>query len=231
MIMVMLRIINDIMVRLQRLFQGIPAGPAHIYDKLASRIISGFHSEVVEEMLLKLDKSSRILEFGCGTGMLLSILTKRVDFRSAVCLDISPVMVKISRRNLCPHSFIDIVLGDAQSLPFKEHSFNLVISTGTLHHIRSPSKVFKECLRVLDECGEAWIYELSYDAPREEITSSAEKFRINRHLLRLIAALHGLPRREFIGKLRESLDLIDAESEIVFQGSITKLIIKRTGKI
>ncbi|MBS7646792.1 class I SAM-dependent methyltransferase [Candidatus Bathyarchaeota archaeon] len=60
---------------------------------------------------------------------------------------------KIDKRIAC------IVLGDAQRLPFKGSSFNVIVCKSTLHHLADPSKGILEMQRVLCEGGSVIFYE------------------------------------------------------------------------
>ncbi len=215
----------------QRRFQGIPAGPAHIYDKVSVRFLRRVHREVAIEVCNALDSGSRILEFGCGTGGLMTMILRRVVVSRAVCLDISPAMTKISRGNLLRASLygcVDIVLADAQAMPFRANSFDLVISTGTLHHIRRPEKVFGECARILGDEGEAWIYELSHDVSGCELRLLKGRFGVSVYLFRILAVMHGIPRSAYTsGYIKEALMAARVDYDLEFRGIATKLIVKR----
>ena len=79
-------------------------------------------------------------------------------------------------------------------MPFRDCAADIIVSIETLHHIRKPAELFKECLRVLKSGGEAWIYEFSYNAECGESTRRLGRPCI---LMKILAALHGLPRRIF----------------------------------
>jgi len=88
-----------------------------------------------------------IVEVGCGTGKLLLKVAEKLKPMRIIGTDISRAMIKISKRNASESR--DLV--------------DLILSTGTLHHIRQPQKFFNERIRVLRKNGEAWIYEFSHD--------------------------------------------------------------------
>jgi SAM-dependent methyltransferase len=54
--------------------------------------------------------------------------------------------------DLLPTSWIDVAC-DAQSLPFKEHTFDTIIAVDVLHHIQRTPLFFKEASRVLKTGG------------------------------------------------------------------------------
>jgi malonyl-CoA O-methyltransferase len=80
-----------------------------------------------------------VLDVGCGTGFVTHFLKDR---RYAVGLDISPGMVRVYRER-----FGRAVVGDAESLPFSDESFDWAISNFSLHWT-DLSKSVPELLRV-----------------------------------------------------------------------------------
>ena len=225
----MLNLLNRIFVRLQRWMQGIPGGPAHLYDCIATRYLEPSYNYVVEEIEEKSSNGLMIIEVGCGTGNLLSEIIRRVKPRDVVGLGISHAMVNISRRNLiegCRYSKVNLIVADAHKMPIRDGCFDLIVSTGTLHHIRKPEEFFKECLRVSKRTGETWIYEFSYDADCE---ASSKKLKKPCFLLRTLAALHGLSRSTFEkGYIRKALDKSDGKNTISYDGITTKLTLYKT---
>jgi len=209
--------------------QGIPRGPAHLYDKIVTRYLEPSYDYVVGEIGGKVSKNLTIVEVGCGAGKLLSEIVIKVKPKDVLGLDISHAMARISRRNLIKsemYSYVNLIVADAHKMPLKEGYFDLVVSTGTLHHIKKPAEFFKECSRVLRKNGEAWIYEFSYDA---DCKDSSRMLRRPCFLLKTLAALHGLPRSTFErGYIREALEKSGCKNSISYNGIITKLILYKT---
>ena len=228
--MVILKTINYLMIRIQRRVQGIPKPGSIVYGKLASKLLRTLHLNVVDEILSRKTDCKRVLDLGCGTADLLTILASKSKEFFLVGLDISWSMLRVSLRNIEKHNFkefIDLINADAHKLPLRDKSIDLIVSTGTLHHIRKPEEVFFECVRVLSNSGEAWIYEFSHDIALKEVSSSSKRLKRSRLLLKTIAALHGIPRREFIeGCIRKSLKKANVCYELKFNGIVTKLVIR-----
>jgi len=66
-----------------------------------------------------------------------------MEVKNIIGLDISSAMIKISRKNLVKNNMYglaDLVLADAHKIPLRNMCINLIISTGTLYHIRKPEK-------------------------------------------------------------------------------------------
>lgn len=92
----------------------------------------------------------RALEIGSGTGFfLLNLLSGGVATSGAVT-DISPGMVAAAQRNARGLGFeVEGRVADAESLPFEDDSFDLVVGHAVLHHIPDVELALREALRVL----------------------------------------------------------------------------------
>jgi len=60
-------------------------------------------------------------------------------------------MVEIARNHAVGIENIRFEIGNAADLPFEDNLLDFIVSTGSLHHWKSPVKVFDECYRVLRE--------------------------------------------------------------------------------
>jgi len=132
----MLSLLNIIFVRLQRWVQGIPRGPAHLYDSIATKYLEPSYDYVIEEAQNRISRDQTVLEVGCGAGKLLSEIAGRIKPKNTVGLDISRAMVEISRRNLIRcgrRSDVNLIVADAHKMPLRSEYFDLIVSTGTLH--------------------------------------------------------------------------------------------------
>ena len=227
----MLNIINRFFVKMQRYVQGIPAGSANLYEKIAARFLSPIYRNITEEVCKNINEKSNMLEIGCGTGKLLIEILKKMKVKNIIGLDISSAMIKISRKNLVKNNMYelaDLVLADAHKIPLRNMCINLIISTGTLHHIRKPEKMFVECNRILKNGGEAWIYEFSHDAPKSDLVKFANILKKPKYILRILSVMHGLPRQTYEkGYIKNSLAEAEVKYRIEYIGVLTKLVLMR----
>jgi ubiquinone/menaquinone biosynthesis C-methylase UbiE len=128
--------------RLYRLF-------APIYDAVVPLLSLGRWRRWQERVLPY--ARGRVLDVGCGTGMLLTRLASRSEM---VGVDLSANMLaKAARR--CRGSWLGaaLVCGDAQRLPFRDGTFQSVVSTFAINAVPDLGNALAEMLRVLQPGG------------------------------------------------------------------------------
>ncbi len=98
----------------------------------------------------------RSLEIGAGTGYFSLNLLQAGVVREATCTDISPGMVRTLAINAARLNLtVRTARADAESLPFPDRSFDLVLGHAVLHHLPDLDRAFSEFHRVLRPGG--WI--------------------------------------------------------------------------
>ncbi len=105
-------------------------------------------------------RSGKILDIGCGTGLLAIEFAKNLSGVEIIGLDLSDVALEVGRENIRKSEVIErtsFIKGDAEDIPFEDNTFNLVISSNTLHLIMNPIKMFNEIHRVLKPKGKFFI--------------------------------------------------------------------------
>ena len=94
----------------------------------------------------------RIIEVGCGTAELTCALARRFPSAEVVGLDIDPEILAIARKKVeREHLNVQLVPASAESMPFPDGHFDLVVSSLMLHHLDSSTKerALREWKRVL----------------------------------------------------------------------------------
>src|SRR6201995_2531105 len=87
---------------------------------------------------------------GAGTGYFSLNLLRAGIVREATCTDISPGMVRALNANAERLGLsVKSARADAESLPFAERSFDLVLGHAVLHHLPDLERAFGEFHRVL----------------------------------------------------------------------------------
>lgn len=88
----------------------------------------------------------RVLDLGCGTGVVLGELGK---WAKPVGLDMSDKALGYCRRR----GLTDLVRGDGQALPFDASSFDAIIGLDIFEHIPDDRAAFAESFRILQPGG------------------------------------------------------------------------------
>jgi SAM-dependent methyltransferase len=114
------------------------------------------HETVTIEQLLTDKDVQRSLEFGCGFGRLTPTFARLSARHTAVDIDADALA---AARGAYPS--LDFQLFDGRELPFKDDTFDLVVTWAVLQHIRPEliDEVLAEVLRVLRADGRLLLYE------------------------------------------------------------------------
>jgi SAM-dependent methyltransferase len=107
------------------------------------------HGDVLPALCDGLELGPRMLEIGPGPGASAEWLRHRVEHLVAV--ELEEEMVTVLRERFAGTN-VEVLQGDATSLPFEEASFASVGSFTMLHHVPTPAlqnQLFAEALRVL----------------------------------------------------------------------------------
>lgn len=93
-------------------------------------------SPAVYERLLNLVPKDveKALDLGCGSGSLSVLMANHVQ--RLIAIDISPSLISMAKEHRLKNSVsnLELLVADAEKLPFREHSFDFVFSYGVLHH-------------------------------------------------------------------------------------------------
>ncbi len=96
----------------------------------------------------------KALELGCGTGFFLLNLMQAGVAQSGSVTDLSPGMVKVALRNAENLGLdVDGRVADAETIPYEDNTFDLVVGHAVLHHIPDVEQSLREVLRVLKPGG------------------------------------------------------------------------------
>ena len=106
--------------------------------------------------LLDLKERESVLDVGCGTGSLTMTAKRAVDSVNIIGIDIAPKMVKRAKEKAEKQKMdIQFKAASIDKLPFKNESFDIVISSLMMHHLPVRMKItgLKEIYRVLKKGG------------------------------------------------------------------------------
>ena len=105
-------------------------------------------TEIMRTAYAGRERMTRVLDLGCGTGMLSRMLA--ADGSDVTGLDISLKSLQVMRRS---DKRIEAIQGDASHLPFTDDAFQVVVSLGSWRHFSEPEQVLAELNRLLGKNG------------------------------------------------------------------------------
>jgi ubiquinone/menaquinone biosynthesis C-methylase UbiE len=149
---------------------------------------------------VKLDKNSRILQIGCGPEDVINYISAGKKYA------IDPLAEFYRKKFGLDYNSISFLEGRAESLPFPDGFFDVVILANVLDHVEQPQKALSEITRVLKKDGlfhfENLFYQKEfillssiYGAARKLLTG--EIFNIHHPFMFLLKDLKNLIYQDF----------------------------------
>ena len=104
-----------------------------------------------------------LLDCGCGTGPMISLLYEKDPTKHYTGIDLTPKMIEVAKaKNL---EGVNWVVGDCEDLPFEESSFDAVICSNSFHHYPDPQRFFHSVKRVLRPGGRLILQDFTAPGP------------------------------------------------------------------
>jgi len=178
---------------------------ASLYDQ-KSDFLNSFEQGAIENLVGDLSGKS-LLDAGAGTGRVLDILKNKnmlIKAMSVSAIDISKGMLDVLRSK---HPKVAIEQGDAQNMPYKDGTFDIVIAAFVIVHLKSLEKFFDEVWRVLKPNGIFILTNVNQRKPPKLITKTGEEIVIESH--------YNIPKHVIAG-LENSFFKIEAN---IFRGT------------
>ncbi|MBN1167468.1 MAG: methyltransferase domain-containing protein [Methanospirillaceae archaeon] len=139
------------------------------YDLMQRGLLD--HGHLPVDDLVEMTKAEgKALEIGSGPGYYGLEWLKKTDGTHLTCLEISPAMIRLGKKNASDYGLSGRVLhreGNALLMPFPDESFDLVFSNGSLHEWEDAQMVFSGIHRVLKPGGTALVTDLRRDISEE----------------------------------------------------------------
>jgi ubiquinone/menaquinone biosynthesis C-methylase UbiE len=134
------------------------------YDKLSGFLFGRLFQAIAADIASETPPGSRILEAGCGPGHL-SIRLARDHQLDVTGIDLDPSMIARARANAERSAWNQwrpprFDVGNAAAMTFGGASFDLVVSTLSMHHWSDAPAGLAEVARVLRPGGKALIWDL-----------------------------------------------------------------------
>ncbi len=128
-----------------------------IFSAVYDTVNVHFYTDAMREQatsLADISSSSKVLDVGCGTGYTTQAILSKQKTGGVFGIDLTSQQLKRASRNLkTAKTRLSLCRGDAEHLPFREQTFDSVVSVGALEYFADPKRVLKEMARVLKTGG------------------------------------------------------------------------------
>ena len=126
---------------------------AHGYDKHSLKMYEKAYDLSLQKVRAVLSPHQRVLEIGCGTGIISLGIAPFVE--SVVATDISPQMIVVaeSKAQGLSISNVDFCVYDGYALPYDDETFDVVLLFNVLHCVKEPTALLCEAHRLLKPSG------------------------------------------------------------------------------
>jgi len=126
----------------------------------------------LHRLLGEAPRAQRALDVACGTGYAAIGLAAGAMAEEVHGCDLSPEMIRHARTNAdAANTTARFAVCDAETLPYTDDAFDLVIARGALHHVPEPLVALTEIRRVLSPGGTAIV--LAEPTPGGEMQTGA----------------------------------------------------------
>ena len=187
--------------------ERIPALGAIFYSALPAKILLPYHKRVAGE--ISLPQNGTLLDLGTGPGILPILIAERFPGAHIIGIDLSRKMIEIANKNKARSTAdknAEFKIMNAAKLEFNNNSFDMILSTGSMHHWRQPVEVINEIYRCLKPGGEARIYDGCGEATDEDVIAGTQKIFLGfppRCLVKRIFGIHGFSKEEYDTKVKD----------------------------
>lgn len=123
---------------------------------------------------------STVLDVACGPGIVTCALAQKGACVTGI--DLTPGMIDQARdRAVKSNVTVNFQIGDARSLPFKDESFDRVVTRYSFHHMENPCEVLAEMIRVCRPNGRIIVIDATPAPAAQQGYDQAEKLRDASH--------------------------------------------------
>jgi ubiquinone/menaquinone biosynthesis C-methylase UbiE len=148
---------------------------SRVYDVVARRLVRGLYRRIADDLVEAVPEGADVLDVGTGPGVLLVELAGRRPDVKLTGVDLSADMVAAAERNVGKFGQrVSARVGDVVDLPFPDDSFDVVVTSLSMHHWDHPAAAVPELARVLRPGGRVYVYDFSH-APFDVLTRTAHE--------------------------------------------------------
>lgn len=130
--------------RTRRHFNATAEDYSNTHD---GRFVQPMYAALISE--LEEISSGRLLDIGCGNGDFFELIKdKGLELHG---VDLAENMVRVARQRY--GAIAEIILADAENLPYQDGMFDIIICNASFHHYTNPKAVLAQMRRVLKDNG------------------------------------------------------------------------------
>ena len=117
------------------------------------------------DVLAELEKEpfTDLLDCGCGTAPMLTLLHKKYPDKHYTGIDLTPKMIEVAKAKKMKN--VKLIVADCENLPFADHSFDVVICCQSFHHYPNVQEFFNSVYRVLRPNGRLILRDMTMKSP------------------------------------------------------------------
>ncbi|GCE03871.1 class I SAM-dependent methyltransferase [Dictyobacter aurantiacus] len=141
---------------------------SRVYEHTMVHLTRPLYQRVIKDLAaLQLD-GGKVLDVGTGPGVLVRDIARAFPRLQVYGVDLSTDMIQLARERTTLEQLNERVqfdTGDVRQLPYPDHSFDVIVSTISLHHWQELEQPLRELYRVLKPGGRLWIYDARFIKP------------------------------------------------------------------
>ncbi len=138
---------------------------SRVYDVVMVRLTRRLYQRVVADLAALGLTEGKVLDVGTGPGTLVRELARKLAGLQVYGIDLSEDMIGLARAHARREHLeerVQFESSDVAHLPYPDQSFDVVVSTISMHHWAELAQPLRELYRVLRPGGRVWIYDFRF---------------------------------------------------------------------
>ena len=138
---------------------------SRVYDVVMVRLTRRLYQRVIADLATLRLAEGKVLDAGTGPGTLVRELARSLPGLQVYGIDLSEDMIGLARAHARREQLeerVHFASGDVAHLPYPDQSFDVVVSTISMHHWSELEQPLRELYRVLRPGGRLWIYDFRF---------------------------------------------------------------------
>lgn len=124
---------------------------AGLYNLFENFVNGKVNRQLCIEVAELIERSDRVLECACGTGMITKYIAPKCE--EVLATDFSIGMLKQAKKNCKEFANVKIKKANIMELKYQDEAFDKVVAGNVIHLLEAPHKALEELLRVCKKGG------------------------------------------------------------------------------